>query len=164
MVLLGEKPRLGDRVEISRGIYCHWTIYVGDGDVVHVTSTDEFRRNSSFCSSSATSNKAVVKREPLRDVMGEDIAQVNNKCDMKYQPRPVEEIINKANKAVGKEVNYDMVCCNCEHFANFLRYGFPRSEQAAKGLSWAGLVGLLIILKGNFKAWLHFHNLCQSTG
>lgn len=30
-----KKPQPGDLIEISRGLYAHWAVYVGDGFVVH---------------------------------------------------------------------------------------------------------------------------------
>lgn len=35
------KPRPGDLIEIFRGGYEHWAIYVGDGYVVHVDSSSK---------------------------------------------------------------------------------------------------------------------------
>ena len=32
---------IGDLVEINRGTYCHWAVYVGDGMVAHVTGSSE---------------------------------------------------------------------------------------------------------------------------
>lgn len=31
-----EKPQPGDLIEIFRGTYQHWAIYVGDGFVIHL--------------------------------------------------------------------------------------------------------------------------------
>lgn len=30
-----KRPQPGDLIEISRGLYAHWAVYVGDGFVVH---------------------------------------------------------------------------------------------------------------------------------
>lgn len=32
-----EKPELGDLIEIFRGTYQHWAVYVGEGFVVHLS-------------------------------------------------------------------------------------------------------------------------------
>ncbi|KAB0376882.1 hypothetical protein FD755_011326, partial [Muntiacus reevesi] len=64
--------------------------------------------------------KAFVKKERLRDVVGEDKYKVNNKHDDKYKPfKP--------------RFSYNMFSNNCEHFVNELRYGVPRSDQNTGG-------------------------------
>ncbi|XP_073210847.1 phospholipase A and acyltransferase 3-like [Lepidochelys kempii] len=37
MPLKGRKPRSGDLIEIDRGFYKHWCVYVGDDYIVHLT-------------------------------------------------------------------------------------------------------------------------------
>ena len=38
----GGQPEPGDLVEIFRPGYQHWAVYVGQGDVVHMTTSCEF--------------------------------------------------------------------------------------------------------------------------
>lgn len=78
---------------------------------------------------SALTDKAIVKKELLRDVAGKDKYQVNNKHDKEYTPLPLNKIIQRAEELVGQEVLYRLTSENCEHFVNELRYGVPRSDQ-----------------------------------
>lgn len=78
---------------------------------------------------STLTEKAVVKKELLCDVVGRDKYQVNNKHDDKYSPLPPSKIVQRAEELVGQELPYSLRCENCEHFVNELRYGVPRSDQ-----------------------------------
>ncbi|KAB0339577.1 hypothetical protein FD754_023811 [Muntiacus muntjak] len=78
--------------------------------------------------------KAFVKKEQLRDVVGGDKYKVNNKHDDKYKPFKPSKIVQQAEKLVGKEFSYNMFSNNCEHFVNELRYGVPRSDQPTRFL------------------------------
>uniref|UniRef100_A0A8C5DZI5 LRAT domain-containing protein n=1 Tax=Gouania willdenowi TaxID=441366 RepID=A0A8C5DZI5_GOUWI len=115
-----EKPKPGDRIEFLQGIYHHWALYVGDGDVVHLTPYC----NSGILSSmvSLTNGKALVQKDKLSDVVGYDGWRVNNDLDKKHVPRRAEDIVTAARHAVGRELDYSVVTKNCEHFVNKLRY------------------------------------------
>ena len=78
---------------------------------------------------SALTDKALVKKERLCDVVGRDRYHVNNKHDGRYSPLPPSKIIQRAEELVGQEVLYKLTSENCEHFVNDLRYGVPRSQQ-----------------------------------
>lgn len=78
---------------------------------------------------STLTEKAIVKKELLYDVVGRDKYQVNNKHDDKYSPLPPSKIVQRAEGLVGQELPYSLPCENCEHFVNELRYGVPRSDQ-----------------------------------
>lgn len=78
---------------------------------------------------STLTEKAVVKKELLYDVVGRDKYQVNNKHDGKYSPLPPSKIVQRAEELVGQELPYSLPCENCEHFVNELRYGVARSDQ-----------------------------------
>ncbi|KAF5896026.1 HRAS-like suppressor 3 [Clarias magur] len=79
-------------------------------------------------------NKAVVKREKLSDVAGNDKYTINNQLDTKYKPHPVDEILKEAESFVGMDLPYSVVSQNCEHFVTCLRYGKPESQQVRKAL------------------------------
>ncbi|XP_038621274.1 phospholipase A and acyltransferase 5-like [Tachyglossus aculeatus] len=152
-LVLQEEPKPGDLIEISRGCYCHWAIYVGGGYVVHLAPLSKFPWACSTSIMSAQLDRAVVKGELLHKVAGRDKYRVNNKHDAIYQPLPVTEIIRKAKELMGREVCYDLFSKNCEHFVNELRYGVARSDQvryfAVMGapigvaLSMTALIGVL---------------------
>ncbi|XP_022261474.1 phospholipase A and acyltransferase 3 isoform X2 [Canis lupus baileyi] len=78
---------------------------------------------------STLTEKAVVKKELLYDVVGRDKYQINNKHDDKYSPLPPSKIVQRAEELVGQELPYSLPCENCEHFVNELRYGVARSDQ-----------------------------------
>uniref|UniRef100_UPI00398F7D66 phospholipase A and acyltransferase 3-like n=1 Tax=Pristiophorus japonicus TaxID=55135 RepID=UPI00398F7D66 len=125
-----EKP--GDLIEIFRSGFQHWAIYVGDGEVIHLTEGGGSAELSLRFSSATLI--AVVKREPLSKVAGNDDYRINNSSDEKWDPLPVDQIIGAAKKWVGKTVKYKVTTANCEHFVNGLRYGKKVSFQVEKML------------------------------
>ncbi|XP_032735799.1 phospholipase A and acyltransferase 3-like [Lontra canadensis] len=123
------EPKVGDLIEIFRPFYRHWAIYVGDGYVVHLAPPSEVAGAGAASIMSTLTEKAVVKKELLCDVVGRDKYQVNNKHDDKYSPLPPSKIVQRAEELVGRELPYSLPCENCEHFVNELRYGVRRSDQ-----------------------------------
>uniref|UniRef100_A0A674HT37 LRAT domain-containing protein n=1 Tax=Taeniopygia guttata TaxID=59729 RepID=A0A674HT37_TAEGU len=126
------KPQPGDLIEIDRTGYQHWALYVGDGYVIHVT--DEGATSLTLSSSSIRATTAKVKKQLLKDVVGNDNWRVNNKYDHYYTPFPVKKIIQHAEQWVGRVVPYDVLNKNCEHFVTMLRYGEGVSDQGKKAL------------------------------
>lgn len=45
-----EKPEPGDLIEIFRGNYQHWAVYIGDGFVVHLATPCESSLQTAVCS------------------------------------------------------------------------------------------------------------------
>eukprot|EP00066_Takifugu_rubripes_P011130 XP_003979578.2 PREDICTED: HRAS-like suppressor 3 [Takifugu rubripes] len=129
-VLYDEKPEPGDLIEIHRGSYQHWAVYVGDGFVVHLTSPFEGRGGQSSSIRSVLTDRAVVKKEKLLDVVGDNKWKINNSLDNKYEPRPSHIIVKAACELVGQQRRYSVLSANCEHFVNELRYGKAESRQA----------------------------------
>uniref|UniRef100_A0A8C5DZH8 LRAT domain-containing protein n=1 Tax=Gouania willdenowi TaxID=441366 RepID=A0A8C5DZH8_GOUWI len=130
------KPKPGDRIEFLQGIYHHWALYVGDGDVVHLTpycNSSGGILSSGILSSmvSLTNGKALVQKDKLSDVVGYDGWRVNNDLDKKHVPRRAEDIVTAARHAVGRELDYSVVTKNCEHFVNKLRYARGESQQVS---------------------------------
>ncbi|NXA82103.1 HRSL1 enzyme, partial [Thryothorus ludovicianus] len=124
-------PQPGDLIEIDRPLYQHWALYVGDGYVINVTPVDEGAPSLSVSTTSIFTRKAKVKKQPLKEVVGNNKWRVNNKYDRSRTPRPVEEIIRSAEHWIDREVSYDVLGSNCEHFVTMLRYGEPLSEQVS---------------------------------
>ncbi|KAL9844941.1 phospholipase A and acyltransferase 1-like [Geothlypis trichas] len=139
------RPQPGDLIEIFRPLYQHWALYVGDGYVIHVT--DEGASSISLSSSSIRATRAKVKKELLNDVVRYHRWRVNNKYDCSRTPFPVEEIIQRAELWVGREVPYDVVNGNCEHFVTMLRYGEGESQQVDRAVvgSIATAVGGVVL-------------------
>ncbi|XP_019725523.1 retinoic acid receptor responder protein 3-like isoform X2 [Hippocampus comes] len=124
-----EKPKPGDLIEISRGTYQHWAVYIGDGCVVHLAPDSEGPGAGASSLMSVLTNTAIVKKEELWEVVGTSDWRVNNLLDTKYQPRSVYLIVRDALDLVGEELPYDIFSRNCEHFATQLRYGKAQSRQ-----------------------------------
>lgn len=130
--LYDEKPELGDLIEVFRGTYQHWAVYVGDGFVVHLAPPSEVPGAGSSSMMSVLTEKALVKKEELWDMVGTDEWKINNSLDGKYEPRQPHIIAREACKMVGQELPYCVFRGNCEHFVNELRYGKAESRQVRK--------------------------------
>uniref|UniRef100_A0A671R2U7 HRAS-like suppressor 3 n=1 Tax=Sinocyclocheilus anshuiensis TaxID=1608454 RepID=A0A671R2U7_9TELE len=132
-----KKPEPGDLIEIFRGTYQHWAIYVGEGYVIHLAPPSEHAQAGAYSMMSVLCDKATVKKEELYEVVGNDEYCINNLLDEKYKPRPVREILRAAHRFLGKELPYSVFTRNCEHFVTELRYGEPQSRQVQLfGMTW----------------------------
>ncbi|XP_062332059.1 phospholipase A and acyltransferase 3-like isoform X1 [Osmerus eperlanus] len=145
--LYDEKPEPGDLIEIDRGNYQHWAVYIGDGFVVHLAPPSEGQGAGSSSMMSVMHDKAKVKKEELWDVVGTDKWCIKNSLDEKCDPRPVHLILKEAKEMVGAELPFCVFRGNCEHFATELRYGKAESRQVRTavqvgvGLGVAAVVG-----------------------
>uniref|UniRef100_A0A8C5UMV5 LRAT domain-containing protein n=1 Tax=Malurus cyaneus samueli TaxID=2593467 RepID=A0A8C5UMV5_9PASS len=124
-------PEPGDLIEIDRQFYQHWALYLGDGYVINVTPVDEGAPSLSVSLASIFTRKAKVKKQLLKEVVENDEWRVNNKYDRSRTPLPVVEIIWRAESWIDKEVPYDVLLRNCEHFVTMLRYGEGVSDQVS---------------------------------
>jgi len=140
------KPELGDLIEIFRGNYQHWALYIGDGDIVHLAPPSEVPEAGVNSMMSVFSEKALVKQEQLWDVVGTNKWQINNGLDSKYKPRAVHVIVREARALVGQELPYCVFRGNCEHFATEMRYGKPESRQVQKAGEVVMVAGAATVL------------------
>ncbi|NWI88689.1 HRSL1 enzyme, partial [Pitta sordida] len=125
-------PMPGDLIEIQRrGYYQHWVLYLGDGYVIHVTAADEDASPASASTVAVCARKAMVRKQLLKVVVGNDYWHVNNKYDSSRKPFAVEEIIRRAERWINREWEYGLVKHNCEHFVTMLRYGEGVSDQVS---------------------------------
>lgn len=85
----------------------------------------------SVSTTSIFTRKAKVKKQLLKEVVGNNKWRVNNKYDRSRTPLPVEEIIRRAERWIDQEVTYDVLGSNCEHFVTELRYGKGVSDQVS---------------------------------
>lgn len=155
--LYDEKPKPGDLIEIFRGSYQHWAVYIGNDLVVHLAPPSEIAGTGANSVMSVLAEKAIVKREELWEVVGTNQWIINNSLDEKYTPRPTDVIVREAQNRVGQEVPYCVFRENCEHFVNELRYGQAESRQVRKAgetvmyASMAAAIGLgIVALAGVF--------------
>ena len=57
-----------------------------------------------------------VKKGLLTDVASGDKWLVNNQLDEMYKPKSPDDIVKEAELLVGKEMPYNLITNNCEHF------------------------------------------------
>uniref|UniRef100_A0A9J7XDD8 LRAT domain-containing protein n=1 Tax=Cyprinus carpio carpio TaxID=630221 RepID=A0A9J7XDD8_CYPCA len=119
----------GDLIEIFRGRYQHWAIYVGDGYVIHVVTASGHSNSGTSSVTTGKGGNVTVKKEKLQDVAGNDKYRISNRLDNSYEPYPIEDILKEAESLVGKEFPYNLLLNNCEHFATLVRNGIPHSQQ-----------------------------------
>ncbi|CAG5866864.1 unnamed protein product [Menidia menidia] len=129
--LFDHDAKPGDLIEIYRGTYKHWAIFIGGNEVVHLipeTSTGDlgdFGELLSFLDSST----ARVRRQRIWEVIKSSEFHINNYLDDEYRPRESRTIVREACRLVGLERPYNIATYNCEHFVTELRYGKPESRQ-----------------------------------
>lgn len=116
-------PSPGDLVEFDRKLYSHWAVFVGDGQVIHVSGEK----------SDIASRNVEVRQSSLAQVAGESHVRINNKSvpakDRKLKPFEPRKIISNAKKCLGKTLLYDMFKNNAEHYVTLWRYGKAWSDQ-----------------------------------
>ncbi|KAL3056981.1 hypothetical protein OYC64_007463 [Pagothenia borchgrevinki] len=127
-----KNPEIGDLIEIFKGPYQHWAVYVGDGFIAHSAPASEVAGDSASSMKAVPHEKALVKKDKLRVVVGTNKWKINNILDEEYEPRPAHIIVRNACALVGKEVPYCVLRKNCEHFATELRYRKAESRQVRK--------------------------------
>ncbi|KAH3868346.1 hypothetical protein DPMN_031489 [Dreissena polymorpha] len=121
----------GDLVEFNRGFYSHWAVYKGSRKVIHLTGIGNEGVNaisgSVFTICGQRFNKAVVRVDDFWEVAGDSKAYKKS-SNTRFSP---QEILKRAMDKIG-EIGYNLLWSNCEHFANFCRYGEEKSEQVEK--------------------------------
>ncbi|XP_028272526.1 HRAS-like suppressor 3 [Parambassis ranga] len=140
------EPNPGDLIEFKRGIYQHWAVYVGDGFIVHLVPPCAGAGSGSVMA--VVVDRAMVKKEKLTDVVGNDKCRINNSLDQECNPRPAQVIVKEACGLVGNELPYSITGQNCEHFVNELRYGKAESRQVHKATTVGILTAVGALLLG----------------
>jgi hypothetical protein len=137
------KPMPGDVLSVNRGIYKHYGVYVGNDTVVHFSGGEGFELSA---------KRACIRKTSLENFRKNDEIQVETRCCESYSRK---ETVMRALGAVGTEKGkYALPWNNCEHFANWCRYGEKRSSQVEQFVSKVGGVGLLaagVLLVGCLK-------------
>ncbi|KAM6953340.1 phospholipase A and acyltransferase 4-like [Aplochiton taeniatus] len=127
--LYDKKPNPGDLIEIDRGPYRHWALYIGDGYVIHLAPPSEVAGAGANSLLSISHEYAVVRRDRIWDVVGTDSWKINNLLDDEYKVREIHVIIKEARRLVGHRQRYNLRSYNCEHFVTWLRYNKAESRQ-----------------------------------
>ncbi|KAM8910379.1 phospholipase A and acyltransferase 3-like [Spinachia spinachia] len=150
-----EQPEPGDLIEIYRGVYQHWAVYVGRLGRLYspldLSLPEDEGVGVSASSGLSAAKTAMVKKEKLWSVVGKSKWSINNSLDKKHKPRPARVIVREACAMVGAVLPYCVFSQNCEHFANELRYGKAESRQVAnaeEATLFGGLVAVLGVLGG----------------
>ncbi|XP_041669179.1 phospholipase A and acyltransferase 1-like [Cheilinus undulatus] len=129
----GAKP--GDLIEIERGVFQHWAVYVGGDDVVHFTNLGSGSTEGSGISGASGNmleqvvGLGQVTRDNIWKVIDSSCFKVNNLLDNECKPHDPKVIVKEALAKVGQKLSYSVASFNCEHFATLLRYGMPESRQ-----------------------------------
>ncbi|KAK2826732.1 hypothetical protein Q5P01_020946 [Channa striata] len=129
------KVKPGDLIEIYRGVYQHWAVYIGGHEVVHFVTPDADSSGTLNAILSLDSNIAEVRRQKIWEVAGSNKFRINNLLDDEYEPRDRRLIVRDACRMVGRVMPYSLATYNCEHFVTELRYGKPESRQVKKAVT-----------------------------
>lgn len=125
---------IGDAIEFERGYYSHWAIYLGNGQIIHVSDVEIgcCSGTSNFSRVSSEGDKSFKKAEVLVSNFDKETkgcyAFKNNSKDERFPPRPVAEIIRTARSMEGP-IDYNLLKNNCEHFVSLCRNRVPISDQ-----------------------------------
>ena len=112
------KPVPGDVIYTDRGLYKHYGIYIGNKTVVHFARDEKHE---------ISSERAFVQKTALRRFLKGGTITVETKAKASYSPK---ETVMRALNAVGSgRGKYNLAFNNCEHFANWCKYGKCESTQ-----------------------------------
>lgn len=134
------KPIPGDVLSVNRGLYKHYGVYVGNNTVVHFAGDENHELSA---------RKAYIQKTTLEDFRKNGEIQIETRCCESYSRK---ETVMRALNAVGSEKGkYALPWNNCEHFANWCRYGEKKSSQVdsffANILGVSAVVGTVLISK-----------------
>lgn len=120
------QPEIGDLIQIDRVLYTDWALYVGNGNVVHVSGLD-------MDNNEIPSDTAVVRLSSLGDVAIVSGVRVNNKSvgakERGLEPLPIDDILERCYSCLDKEVDFNMLTRNSEHYVTEWKYGQGWSDQ-----------------------------------
>lgn len=131
-------PHVGDLVRVRRKQgYAHFGIAVAPDRVVHFTGAEG--------DLSKDSGGIMVRETSLSLFLQNDVLEVENTCKSPFKP---EEIVDRARKFVGstkfRNMSYNFITNNCEHFARYVYSGKARCYQVRKGVVAAGATAAVV--------------------
>ncbi|MGI0530638.1 lecithin retinol acyltransferase family protein [Treponema socranskii] len=134
------KPVPGDVIYTNRGLYKHYGIYIGNETVVHFTGGKKHE---------ISSDHAFVRKTQLGRFLKGGTLTIETKTKVSYTPK---ETVMRALSAVGSgKGKYHLIFNNCEHFANWCKYGKCESKQVkyvTTGLMCIAAIGISAALIG----------------
>lgn len=115
-------PVVGDIIFADRGLYKHFGVYIGLGQVIHFAAPYGDETNA---------KEADICQTTIKDFLKDnDLFIIREKENSEYKPLPPEEIVARAKSKIGKcKGTYSLVSNNCEHFAYWCRYDKAVSKQ-----------------------------------
>ncbi|XP_077401511.1 lecithin retinol acyltransferase-like isoform X1 [Vanacampus margaritifer] len=172
--------RRGDLLEVSRTLFTHFGIYLGDGRVAHLIPdilpavTSDARHLRRKVTNTRLLLGVLSKRASVRVDSVEDFAYgasvLLNAHAMESAgrgPPDVEEVARRAERLIGS-VPYSLLWNNCEHFVTWCRYGAARSLQTEQVridyiVFGFGMAALLFVDKSVIKMgkYVELFPLCQ---
>ena len=120
--------RAGDMIQkkgnfILQWLYSHFAIYIGNGEIVHVSSPNRMGQG-----------KTTINREYMEVAFCGELVRKNNHLDnapaFHYRIQEDRKIVKAARDRVGENWDYNFMTHNCEHFATWCRYGREVSLQS----------------------------------
>uniref|UniRef100_A0A672PZN8 LRAT domain-containing protein n=1 Tax=Sinocyclocheilus grahami TaxID=75366 RepID=A0A672PZN8_SINGR len=130
----------GDLLEVSRTLFKHFGIYLGEGRVAHFIPDilPVFTKEKSITEQMVTNERLIlgvlakaasVRVDSLVDFAYGDCIQVNKIDSMvSVQPLNGEEVARRSEKLIGS-FSYSLLWHNCEHYVMYCRYGVAFSFQ-----------------------------------
>jgi hypothetical protein len=126
----------GDHIFVKRFGYSHHGIDVGDGQVIHYTGEPGHKSDAS------------IKKTLIKEFTCDGVVEV-----VKYSKcLPIDETIALAEERIG-ENTYNLIFCNCEHFARFCKTKHHKSEQVKDAVGGGGAaIGSGVAVSGSITA------------
>ena len=158
MLTREEQLMAGDVIGISRGIYEHYAVYIGNDEIIHYAAVDgDFNGTIKVHKSTMEKfldgsgkffvlvfpekyDKPVKMRVETKGMVGlpfdiaGDIAHAVK--SLQYHLYTPEETVERAYSRLG-ETKYNLVTNNCEHFAVWCKTGISESHQVNSILKMA---------------------------
>lgn len=113
---ISKKIQQGSHLKVSRGLYSHHGIYVGNDNVVHYSGLANGL------------NKGKIKLVSLKEFMGQATELKYVKYDTTIQTYDKDDICERALSRLN-ENKYNILFNNCEHFACWCVTGKQESKQ-----------------------------------
>ncbi len=127
-------PMPGDVITVNRGLYKHYGIYVGNNMVVHFSGGQ---------GGELSSKRACIRKTSLEEFRKNGEILIETRCCKSFSN---EQTVQRAIDAIGSgKGKYALPWNNCEHFANWCRYGEKRSLQVEKFTGEIISIGVLVI-------------------